>query len=88
MGFSMKVPTGLGQFLGGAIIQFAGLATGAEPGSVPGDVLFTLGVIAGPIISLSFIVPGLLLTRFDLSRHRHAELRQALAARETTPSED
>jgi Na+/melibiose symporter-like transporter len=88
MGFSMKVPTGLGQFLGGAIIQFAGLATGAEPGDVPGDVLFKLGVIAGPIISLSFILPGLLLTRFDLSRERHAELRLALEARETTPSED
>ncbi|MEN8159615.1 MAG: MFS transporter, partial [Myxococcota bacterium] len=88
MGFSMKVPTGLGQFLGGVIIQFAGLAAGAEPGDVPGDVLFKLGVIAGPIISLSFILPGLLLTRFDLSRERHQELRDILKLREVTPSED
>jgi Na+/melibiose symporter-like transporter len=88
MGFSMKVPTGLGQFLGGAIIQFAGLAAGAQPGEVPADVLFKLGVIAGPIISLSFIVPGLLLKRFDLSRERHEELREILKFRETTPSED
>lgn len=88
MGFSMKVPTGLGQFLGGAIISFAGLAAGAQPGEVPADVLFTLGVTAGPIISLSFILPGLLLTRFDLSRDRHEELREILKLRETTPGED
>jgi len=81
MGFSMKVPTGLGNFLGGVIISVAGLATGAKPGQVPEDVLLTLGVIAGPIITLSFLVPLLLLRRYDLTRARHAELRSVIDGR-------
>ncbi len=78
MGFSTKIPTGLGQLVGGILIDVVGLGTGLQPGEVPGDVLFNLGLVGGPLVSLSFLVPALLLRRYDLDRSRHAELRASL----------
>jgi GPH family glycoside/pentoside/hexuronide:cation symporter len=78
MGFSMKIPTGLGQLVGGILIDVVGLGTGLEPGEVPGDVLWKLGLVAGPLISLSFLIPVLLLRSYDLDRAKHAQLRSSL----------
>jgi Na+/melibiose symporter-like transporter len=78
MGFSMKIPTGLGQLVGGILIDVVGLGTGLEPGEAPADVLWKLGLVAGPLISLSFLIPVLLLRSYDLDRARHATLRASL----------
>jgi Na+/melibiose symporter-like transporter len=85
MGFSMKIPTGLGQLVGGILIDVVGLGTGLEPGEVPGDVLWKLGLVAGPLISLSFLIPVLLLRSYDLDRAKHAQLRSSLEAAGTQP---
>ena len=81
MGFSMKIPTGIGQLVGGILYDVIGLEPGLQPGEVAPDVLFQLGLIAGPVMSLTFLIPGLILTRYRLDRVRHAALRAILDRR-------
>ena len=81
VGFSAKSVTGLGQLLGGIIIDFVQLPSGAEPGSVAPEVLFKLGVIIGPVLALTYLVPLFLVRFIDLDRARHAELRATLDER-------
>jgi Na+/melibiose symporter-like transporter len=81
LAFAIKVPTGLGQALGGALVGWVGLPPGAQPGTIEADALFRLGLAAGPIVAATFAIPLYLFTRFDLSRARHRELRRVLDAR-------
>ena len=71
----------MGQLLGGALLDFVGFPSGAEPGSVAPEVLFKLGVIIGPVLALTFLVPLFLVRFIDLDRARHAELRITLDGR-------
>lgn len=80
MGFALKVPTGLGQFLGGLTIDFIELPAKAELAEVSAEVVLRLGIIAGPVISLAFIAPILLLVPYRLSRAQHGKLRDTLDA--------
>ncbi len=80
MGFSMKIPTGIGQLAGGILIDLVGLQSGVEPGEVPGGVLFNLGLAAGPLVALSFLIPVWVLGGYDLDRERHAALRESLGS--------
>jgi GPH family glycoside/pentoside/hexuronide:cation symporter len=81
MGFSLKIPTGFGQLAGGILIDVVGIQTGLQPGDVPADVLWKLGLAAGPLASLCFLIPTGFLTTYNLNRARHAELQQILADR-------
>jgi Na+/melibiose symporter-like transporter len=81
LAFAIKVPTGLGNALGGLLIGWVGLPVGAQPGTIDSDALFRLGLAAGPIVAASFGVPLYLFTRFHLTRARHAELRRTLDGR-------
>jgi Na+/melibiose symporter-like transporter len=81
LAFALKVPTGLGQALGGALVGWSGIPAGAQPDAVAADAVFRLGVAAGPIVAASFLVPLYLFARFQLPRARHAELRRVLDAR-------
>ena len=81
LAFALKVPTGLGNALGGLLVYWAGLPAHAEPGTVDADAVFRLGLAAGPIVAASYLIPLYLFTRFHLTRERHAELRRALEER-------
>ena len=81
LAFALKVPTGLGQALGGALVGWVGLPPGAQPGTIEADALFRLRIAAGPIVAATYGIPLYLFTRFDLSRARHAELRRTLDGR-------
>ena len=81
LSFAIKVPTGLGNALGGFLVGWVGLQVGAQPGTIGADSLFRLGLAAGPIVAASFLVPLWLFTRFHLTRARHVELRRTLAER-------
>jgi hypothetical protein len=48
---------GLGQLVGGTLIDVMGIETGLEPGEVPEDVLWNLGLVTGPLVSLSLLLP-------------------------------
>jgi Na+/melibiose symporter-like transporter len=79
--FGLKVPTGLGQAAGGLLLGWVGIAKGMVPGAVPEDVIFKLGLCAGPLVALALLAPLVVMLGFDLSRARHAELRKILDAR-------
>ena len=81
LAFALKVPTGLGNALGGVLVGWVGIPALSQPGAVAADALVRLGLAAGPIAAASFLVPLYLFTRFDLSRARHAELRGILDER-------
>ncbi len=81
MGFSLKIPTGFGQLAGGILIDAVGLQTGLQPGEVPADVLWKLGLVAGPLASLCFLAPTVFISRYRLDRARHSELQRILAER-------
>jgi Na+/melibiose symporter-like transporter len=81
LAFALKVPTGLGNALGGFLVGWVGIAAQTQPGDAGADELFRLGLAAGPIVAASFLIPLYLFTRFHLTRERHAELRRALEAR-------
>ncbi len=81
LAFAIKVPTGLGNALGGVLVGWVGIAAATQPGAADPDALFRLGLAAGPIVAATFLIPLYLFTRFHLSRERHAELRRTLDAR-------
>jgi Na+/melibiose symporter-like transporter len=81
LAFALKVPTGLGNALGGVLVGWVGLGVGTQPGSVDTDAVFRLGLAAGPIVAATFLIPLYLFTRFHLTRERHAELRRTLEGR-------
>jgi Na+/melibiose symporter-like transporter len=80
-GFALKVPLGLGQAVGGLLLAWVGLRSGAEPGSVSEQSLFRLGLAIGPFVAVLYGVALFALLRYDLTRARQLELRTTLAAR-------
>jgi glycoside/pentoside/hexuronide:cation symporter, GPH family len=84
LAFAIKVPTGLGNALGGLLVYWVGLPALAQPGTIEPDAVFRLGLAAGPIVAASYLVPLWLFTRFSLTRERHAELRATLDGRRPT----
>ena len=87
-GFSIKFVAGAGAFLGGLVIDFVGLPVGAEPGSVDADVLFNLGLAAGPLVALLLLLPYFFARRLDLSQASHAHIRRQLESRRPTAVQD
>ena len=83
LAFGLKIPQGLGNVLGGVAIAWVGVTKGMGPGAVPEDVLFRLGLVAGPFVAASFVLPMLAMARYDISRARHAELRREIDGRAT-----
>lgn len=80
-GFSIKFVTGIGNLVGGVVIDVIGLPVGAQPGTIAADVIFDLGVVMGPIMALCLAVPYCYARKLTLSRARHAEVRAELDRR-------
>ena len=76
--FVLKATTGMGTFLGGIVIDIAGLEPGANPGDVGADVLQVLGMFYGPGIAGCGLVAWLCARRVRLSRERLADIKQQL----------
>ena len=79
--FAFKAGASLAAILGGVALDLIAFPRGATPGEVPADVLYQLGLIAGPFTS----VIGLLILAFYLSyrldRKRIDEIQTQLAVR-------
>ncbi|MCR9259406.1 MAG: MFS transporter [Pseudomonadaceae bacterium] len=84
-GFSIKFVTGFGSLVGGVVIDLIRLPVGAAPGTVEADIIFNLGIVMGPCIALSLLVPYFFSRKITLSRARHSEIRSLLDARGHTP---
>lgn len=80
-GFSIKFVTGIGNFVGGIVLQIIHLPPNAAPGTVEPEVLFKLGIVMGPIVAASLVIPWLFARKITLTKERHEEVRVALQAR-------
>jgi len=80
--FFGKASSGLGHLLAGIAIDVIHFPVGAQPGTVPEETVFQLGLIEGPIA----VIPGLIAIgfylRYNLTRARHAEIQAELEKRE------
>ena len=82
--FMNKAVSGVGNFLGGVLLQAIGFPEGAANaavGAVPDDVILRLGLLQGPGLMSFFLVSLVFLARFGISRERYAEIQRALAER-------
>jgi Na+/melibiose symporter-like transporter len=79
--FSTKAASSIGLIVGGIILDAIAFPAAAAPGSVDPDVLFRLGIAQGPGTSIFVMAALWLYMRYGLDRHKHAEIRRALAAR-------
>lgn len=84
LSFSGKAISSVGAILGGLIITGIAFPTGVAPGEVPGDAIQRLGLVIGIAIPALYGIPIALITRYRITRERHAEIRAALDARHQT----
>lgn len=81
--FAFKAGGAAASVMGGMALDLISFPRGAAPGEVSADIIFWLGLVAGPLTS----VFGLLILAFYLSyrldRNRVEEIQEQLAARRT-----
>lgn len=82
--FTNKAVSGLGNLIGGVLLDGIGFPRGAEVASVaavPQSKVLLLGLLQGPGMVLFYLGSLFFLARYRISRERYAEIRAALAAR-------
>jgi Na+/melibiose symporter-like transporter len=81
LSFSGKAVSGAGTVLGGVILTAIAFPTQAKPADVPPDAIVRLGIVVGMLVPLFYLIPISLITRYRITRARHAEIQAALKAR-------
>jgi GPH family glycoside/pentoside/hexuronide:cation symporter len=81
LSFSGKAVSGVGTLLGGLIITLIAFPTNISPSEVPADSILRLGVVVGVGVPLLYVFPIGMITRYRITRERHAEIRAALDLR-------
>ncbi|MDX1734799.1 MAG: MFS transporter, partial [Halioglobus sp.] len=82
MMLTQKVSFGLGSFIAGLCIDYAGFEGVTEAAQVTSSMAMRLGWLYGPGLVLFNLVAIGVYTRYRLSKERHAEIRSHLAADE------
>lgn len=84
--FAAKLIGGAGPMFAGYVISLSGITAGADPSSVPEEVINRFGWIQGPsILILSAFAIGAM-SFYNLSRARHAAILQEVAANKAAAS--
>ena len=83
LSFSGKAISSVGIILGGVIINAVGLPAKAVPAQIPAEVIMHLGVIVGMCVPLLHLIPISLITRYKITRERHADIKGAMQERRT-----
>lgn len=87
LSFSGKAVSGFGTIMGGLIITLINFPIGAAPADVPADSILLLGIVVGVAVPLLNLIPISLITRYRITRERHAEIVAELDARRAAASE-
>jgi Na+/melibiose symporter-like transporter len=77
--FFGKLTSSLGHLLAGIAIDVIGFSPGAQPGSVPADVIFRLGLLDGPIAVGPAVISIFFYALYNIDKKRHAETQAKLA---------
>lgn len=82
LSFSGKAISGLGTLMGGLIITLIAFPKEVSlPSQVPQDAVLRLGIVVGVVVPLFYLIPCYLITRYEITEEKHAEIQAALAAR-------
>jgi Na+/melibiose symporter-like transporter len=82
LSLSGKATSGLGVLVGGLLLDYAlTFPRGVAPADVAPAEVHTLGIVAGVLLPLLYIVPFVLTTRYRITRAVHADIQRALASR-------
>ncbi|MEM1131841.1 MAG: MFS transporter [Pseudomonadota bacterium] len=76
--FSAKATTGIGGFIAGIGLDLISFPAKAEPGQVPADTIFALGVMNALVVGVTLCLSLLLLVRYPIDKNRHSEVLAAL----------
>lgn len=76
-----KATSGLGGFIAGVALDVVRFPTGAAPGQVDADIVYSLGLAVGPGILVFWLIALLVLSRYPLTRAEHADIIRQLDAR-------
>lgn len=79
--FANKAAASIGLIFGGLLIDLIAFPRGALMGSVPDDIVWQLGFIAGPATSVFTIGGVLLFFNYRIDRERHADILDTLSKR-------
>lgn len=84
--FFAKASSGLGHLLAGIAIDVIHFPVGAEPGTIAASTVLKLGLIDGPIAVIPGAIAIAFYVKFNLTRARHREIQQRLAAARAAPA--
>ncbi len=81
--FVNKATSGMGGFLAGVALDVIDFPQGAQPGTVPPDKVFQLGLVVGPGLVVLYLLGLLFLSQYRLTRERHRTILAHLRASRT-----
>lgn len=85
--FFAKASNSFGHFFAGILLDvYVRLPFDAVPGELESDVLFRMGILAGPAMGVAAIIAVFIYNRYNLSRERHQEIIVQLKQRENQDS--
>jgi Na+/melibiose symporter-like transporter len=85
--FFAKASSSFGIFFAGIVLDhYVHMPTGAVPGELESDVVFRMGIVAGPVMACAAVVALFFYNKYNLSRERHQEITTLL--QERAPSSD
>ena len=79
--FTAKATSGLGGFFAGVALDLIQFPARAEPGTVPADTVFKLGLAVGPGLMILYLLTLYFVSRYRITRERHAEILSELERR-------
>jgi Na+/melibiose symporter-like transporter len=86
--FTTKATSGVGSFVAGIALDIIAFPKLAEPGAVPPEKLFQLGLAVGPGMMVLFLMTLVFFSRYRVTRERHREILAALAERQLAQDGD
>lgn len=82
LSFAAKATSGFGIMLGGLLLEHViAMPAGAKPETLDPAVMWRIGLVGGFGVPLFYVLPIVLLSFYDITRARHAVIREKLAAR-------
>ncbi len=86
--FALKLVSGLGNFLGGVILDLIEFPQRAETGTVAPEVIFQLGLVVGPIGGACALLGLVFYSGYRIDRVRHGEILAELDRRKASTEAD
>ncbi len=84
--FFAKLSSSVGHFIAGGMLDwFVRMPFDAVPGQVDPDVIFRLGLAAGPIMAAAAGISIFFYASYSLNRDRHAQILKQLRSRQQQP---